>query len=128
MYTSGSHAFRVWPLLGILYMPSEKWAFALGFPRTGVMFQPRKGLEFSLGAESGAGEYHLHDPSIGANVISYRDFRGVAGVDVALASFAKLGVSGGYAFDRRFIFYEGSRDDVRLDSVPFGKMEIKFAW
>ena len=127
-YTSGSHAFPVLPILGVLYEPSQRWTFAFGFPRTGVIFKPRKGLEFHLGAEREGGEYRLHDPSIGAEVISYRDFRGVAGVDVSLFSFLKLGVSGGYSFARRFVFYDGNRDDVRLDSAPLAKLEIKCAW
>ncbi|NVN99966.1 MAG: hypothetical protein HXX17_11630 [Geobacteraceae bacterium] len=127
-YTSGSHGVPVMPMIGLLYKPSETWSFALGFPRTGVSYKPRRDVECHLGAELGGGEYQLHDASLGADVIRYSDIRGVAGIDVSLLPFIKLGIYGGYSFDRKFVFYGGSRDDVHVDNAPFGKVEIKVAW
>ena len=127
-YTGGNRTLPVMPMLGVLYTPSERWTFALGMPRTGVIYRPYRGMELHLGAESGRGEYHLHDASLGSDVISYRDYRGVAGVETALCSFLKLGIAGGYAFDRKFVFYDGNRADVSLDNAPFAKVEVKAAW
>jgi Domain of unknown function (DUF6268) len=127
-YTGQNHSFPVLPMIGVLYLPSEKWAFALGFPRTGVVYQPNKETELFVAGEFSGGEFRLHDPSIGANIISYRDCRAIAGVAFPLFSVAKLGISGGYAFARKFVFYEGSREDVKSDSTPFGRLEVKFSW
>lgn len=127
-YTSGSHGIPVMPMIGLLYKPSETWGFALGVPRTGVSYKPRRDVECHLGAELGGGEYQLHDASLGANEIRYSDIKGVAGVDVSLLPFVKLGIYGGYSFDRKFVFYGGSRNDVHVDNAPFGKVEIKVAW
>jgi len=73
-------------------------------------------------------EYHLHDPSIGANYISYRDYRTLTGADIQLFPFVKLGISGGYAFARKFVFYERNRNDVNLDGAPFGRLDVMFTW
>lgn len=127
-YTGQNHLFPVLPVLGVLYLPSEKWVIALGFPRTGVVYKPNRNIEFFANGELSGGEFQLHDSSIGANVISYRDYRAIAGVEFPLFDVAKLGISGGYAFARKFLFYEGNRDDENLDSAPFGRLEVKFSW
>jgi hypothetical protein len=127
-YTGQKYSFPILPVIGVLYLPSEKWAFALGFPRTGVAYKPNKETQLFVGGEFSGGEYRLHNPSIGANIISYRDYRAIAGVEVPIFNVAKLGISGGYAFGRKFVFYEGNRDDVNLSGAPFGRLEVKFAW
>jgi hypothetical protein len=127
-YTGQSRAFPVFPFIGVLYLPTEKWAFAFGFPRTGITFKQNKEIEYFIAAEFSGGEYRLHDSSYGADIISYRDYRALAGADIRLFPFVKLGIHGGYAFARKFVFYEGSREDINLDNAPFGRLEIKFAW
>lgn len=127
-YTGQNHSFPVLPVMGVLYLPSEKWAFALGFPRTGVVFKPNKEMELFVSGEFSGGEFRLHDSSVGANIISYRDYRALAGAEIQLFSFAKLGISGGYAFARKFVFYEGNRSDVNLDGAPFGRLAVTFTW
>ena len=127
-YTGLNHSFPVLPVLGLVYTPSEHWLFALGFPRTGAMYKPDKDTDVYLGAEFSGGEYQLHDPAVGAGVISYRDYRAVAGADFRLLPFAKLGIAGGYAFARKFVFYNGNRNDINLDGAPFGRVALTFNW
>jgi hypothetical protein len=127
-YTGEQHSFPVLPMLGVLYTPSERWGLALGFPRTKIMYMPYKGTELFLGATFSGGEYRLHDATVGTNVISYKDYRAVAGVELPICNFARLAVSGGYAFGRKFAFYEGNRDDLKLGNAPFGSMDLKFSW
>jgi hypothetical protein len=128
MYTIGNHELPVLPMIGAMYQPSEKWTFTLGFPRTGVMLKPNKATEYYLGAEFGGGEYRLHDSSIGANIISYRDYRAVTGIKWVLSPVIELGVAGGYSFGRKFVFQDGTRDDVDVHNTPFGRVELKFLW
>jgi hypothetical protein len=127
-YTGEQHSFPVLPVLGVLYTPSERWGFALGFPRTKIMYMPYKGTELFLGATFSGGEYRLHDAAVGANVISYKDYRAVAGVELPLYSVARLAISGGYAFGRKFTFDEGNRADLKLGNAPFCSMDLKFLW
>lgn len=127
-YTGEQHSFPVLPVLGVLYTPSEKWGMALGFPRTKIMYMPYKETELFLGATFSGGEYRLHDATVGSNVITYRDYRAIAGVELPLCSVARLAISGGYAFGRKFTFDEGNRDDLKLGNAPFGSMDLKFSW
>lgn len=128
MYTIENHELPVLPMIGAMYRPSEEWTFTLGFPRTGVMLKPNKTTEYYLGAEFGGGEYRLHDPTIGANIISYWDYRAVTGIKWVLSPATELGVAGGYSFDRKFVFRDGTRDNVNVNSAPFGRFELKFLW
>jgi hypothetical protein len=128
MYTIGNHELPLLPMIGAMYQPSEKWTFTLGFPRTGVMLKPNKTTEYYLGAEFGGGEYRLHDPTIGSNIISYRDYRALTGIKWVLSPVIELGVAGGYSFGRKFVFQDGTRDDVNVNSAPFGRLELKFLW
>jgi len=81
-----------------MYLPSEKWAFALGFPRTGVVFKPNRVTNLFVAGEYTNGEYRLHDSSIGADIISYRDFRALAGINIRIHHAS----SWGYPADMRF--------------------------
>jgi hypothetical protein len=127
-YTGMNHSYPVLPVLGLIYAPSEQWMFAVGFPRTGAIYKPDRKTELYTGAEFAGGEYQLHDPSVGAGVISYRDYRAVAGADFRVLPFAKLGIAGGYAFARRFTFYDGNRGDINLEGAPFGRVALTFNW
>jgi len=128
VYAIGNEELQVLPIVGATYKPSEVWTFSLGFPRTGITMKPDKGAEYYLGAEFSAGEYRLHDASIGARVISYRDYRAIAGAEWALHPSIKLGIAGGYSFGRKFVFQDSSRDDLTVNSAPFGRLELKFMW
>jgi hypothetical protein len=128
MYRIGNSELPLLPMIGAMYQASEEWAFSLAFPRTGVTFKPYKTTEYYLGAEFSAGEYQLHDPTIGASIVSYRDFRAVTGAKWRLFPNIELGVAGGYSFGRKFVFRDGARDDVNVNSAPFGRIELRFLW
>lgn len=127
-YTAGDNEFPLHPIAGALYQASEKWIFAVGVPRTAVVFKPDKETECYIGGEFYGGEYQLHDTSLGADSINYSDYRLVAGVKLPLSRVVTLGVSGGYAFAREFDFNDGNRADIHVDSAPFGRLEVRFAW
>ena len=128
MYVIGNSELPLLPIIGAMYQPSERWNFALAFPRTGVMFKPNKATEYYLGAEFSAGEYQLHDSALKADIVSYRDFRAIAGAKWALTPVVELGVAGGYSFSRKFVFRDSSRDDIDVNGAPFGRVELKFLW
>jgi len=128
MYAIGNHELPLLPIIGAMYQLSEKWTLALAFPRTGIMLKPNKTTEYYIGAEFSGGEYRLHDASKGANIISYWDYRAIAGLKWKLSPIIELGVAGGYSFSRKFVFRESERDDVNVNDAPFGRVELKFMW
>jgi hypothetical protein len=40
----------------------------------------------------------------------------------------KLTAVGGYSFERRFIFFDATRRDLRLDDIPFFKLSLDIGW
>lgn len=127
-YTLGNRRSSFFPVAGVVYRPFPKWTLELGFPRTAVIFQPRETAQYYLGGNFTAGEYRLHDSSRAARILSYRDYRLLAGGLWTLSTRVKVGLSGGYALARKFILYDGNREDVPMKSAPFGRLEIRVAW
>ncbi len=127
-YTGHKHSAPLLPLIGIRYLPTEQWFLALGLPRTAVVYKPNRETDIFVAGEFSGGEYRLHDPSIGADIVSYRDYRLLAGAETGLSPYVRVGIAGGYAFAREFDFYEGNRRDVQLDNALFGRLTIKLFW
>ncbi len=128
VYQQGYKSYQVVPVAGFIYKPDEHWTIGLAAPRPGVTYSPNNRSSYYIGGEFTATEYQLHDSSLGAKVIEYRDFRAVAGAEHILFSAVRVGISGGYAFDRKFRFYDGSRNDVRVDGNAFVRVSAGVAW
>lgn len=128
IYQQGYKSFPVLPIIGAIYQPNEQWTLSLAAPRPGVTYSPNRTSNYYIGGEFSGSEYQLHDASLGAKIISYRDFRTLAGAEYLLFSAIKVNIIGGYAFDRKFKFYDGSRDDVKIDNGPFARIGVSLAW
>ena len=70
----------------------------------------------------------MHDPTIGANIVSYRDYRAVTGIKWVLSSVIELSVAGGILpLGRKFVFRDGTRDDVDVHSgSPWTRQNSSF--
>lgn len=128
IYQQGYKSFPVLPIIGAIYRPNEQWTLSLAAPRPGVTYSPNQTSSYYIGGEFAGSEYQLHDASLGAKIISYRDFRALAGAEYILFSAIKVNIAGGYAFDRKFVFYDGSRDDVNIDDGPFVRVGVNLVW
>ncbi|HEY5514392.1 MAG TPA: hypothetical protein VIK40_12180 [Geomonas sp.] len=96
-----------------------------------MTYAPGKELRFHLGAEFFGGEYQLHDTTLGAQVIRYRDFRAIGGSEFTIFAPLKGEVAAGYAFARKFVFYDvfdATRHDIKVDAGPFGRAGSKMEW
>lgn len=127
-YTGQSHSIPVLPVLGVTYLPSERWTLTLGFPRTAVVYKTGTGSEYFLAGEFSGGEYGIHTAEVGVEVLRYKDYRALLGAEFPVFPGGRLAVSAGYAFGREFSFYEGERPDLKLDSSPLARLEAKFQW
>jgi hypothetical protein len=128
IYQQGYESIPVSPIIGAIYRPNEQWTLGLGAPRSGVTYSPNHASSYNIGVEFGGSEYQLHDTSLGAKKISYEDFRAVAGAEYILFSVIKVNITGGYAFERKFKFYDGSRDDVNIANAPFARIGVSLVW
>lgn len=128
IYLQGFRSIPVLPIVGAIYRPDEEWTIRLAAPRPGVTYSPDKVSSYYVGAEFTGSEYQLHDAAIGAGIINYRDFRAVAGMERLLFSAIRVSITGGYVFDRRFVFYDSARKDVTVDNSAFVKLGVSTAW
>lgn len=131
VFQQGYHAGRVLPIVGVIYRPDDRWTISLAAPRPGVSYKLNKDLRFNVGGEMTGGEYQLHEGGSGAGVIRYRDFRALGGAEFTVAGPLQGEVAAGYAFARRFTFYDvydPTRGAIDVDAGPFVKAGVRMAW
>jgi hypothetical protein len=128
IYRFGYHANRFIPALGFSYQPDQYWRIDLVAPRPGVTFIASPQLQLFVAGDFSSDEYELRDRSLGAKVIKYSDFKGLVGASYLPVPAVKLSTTIGYAFERKFAFFDGARSDLRVDGVPFMKVSLDVGW
>lgn len=130
IYQQGYHSNKFLPILGAIYRPDPRWTVSIAAPRPQVSYAMRPDLRLNMGMEFSSGEFQLHEESLGANVMRYRDLRVLGGVDFPVGGL-KAELAGGYAFNRNFQFYErfaAVRPDLKVDDGPFLRAGLKGEW
>jgi len=128
IYQQAYKSTPVLPVIGAIYRPDELWTLTLAAPRPEVRFCPDKNSSYYVAGEISNEEYHLNDVSIGARIINYRDFKVLAGAEYILFSTLRVDITAGYAFERKFVFYDSMRNDVNIDSNAFVRLGISGRW
>jgi len=127
-YRLGYHAAVLIPVIGISYQPNDKWRVDLIAPRPGVTYSASRQVRLFIAGDFASDEYELHDSSLGARVIRYRDYKAIGGVEYLPQPAIKLTGALGYAFERNFDFYGGNRPSLGMDDVPFLKLSLDVGW
>jgi hypothetical protein len=124
----GYHAGQYIPALGVSYQPNQNWKFDLIAPRPAITYFASRQLQFFVGGDFSSDEYELKDHSLGAKVIKYSDLKAMGGCNYLPTKNMKVITSVGYAFERRFMFFDGNRNDLRVDDVPFFRVALELGW
>jgi len=128
IYRFGYHSSQYIPALGFSYQAGPDWKIDLVAPRPSVTYSASRRLQLFVAGDFASDEYELKDRSIGARAIKYGDYKGMAGFNYMPAPAVKLSTTVGYAFERKFVFYNGNRPDVRVDDAPFLKISLEVGW
>jgi hypothetical protein len=128
IYRFGYHASQYIPALGFSYQPNQQWRLDLIAPRPAITYFASNRLQLFVGGDFSSDEYELKDHSLGSKVIKYSDLKAMAGINYLPVREVKLSASAGYAFDRKFAFFDGNRSDMRMDDVPFFKLSLDVGW
>ena len=128
VYRFGYHAAAFIPALGITYQVNDRWRLDLIAPRPAVTYSASPKLKLFVCGDFSSDEYELHDRSLGAKVIRYRDLKVMGGIEYLPSNDVKLSAALGYAFDRRFDFYDASRSGMGLDDVIFLRLSLDLGW
>jgi hypothetical protein len=131
----GGFIYRPWsrftqfmPALGFSYQPNEYWRIDMVAPRPSITYSASRQLQLFVAGDFASDEYELEGQAFGAKAIKYSDFKVMAGVGISPVPALKISASVGYAFDRKFEFYDTLRSDLRLDNVPFFRVSLDVGW
>jgi len=128
IYRFGYHASQFIPALGFSYQPDDYWRIDLVAPRPAVTYYASRQLQLFVAGDFASDEYELKDRTLGAKAIKYSDLKGMVGVNYLPVPAVKLSTTIGYAFERRFAFFDGNRPDLRVDDVPFLRVSLDVGW
>lgn len=128
IYRFGYHSDAFIPALGFSYQPSQYWKIDLVAPRPAVTYFASQQIQLFVAGDFASDEYELKETSLGAKAIKYRDYKAMAGLNYLPVPAIKLSTSVGYAFERKFEFYDATRPDMRVDDVPFFKLSLDVGW
>jgi hypothetical protein len=128
LYRFGYHSAQYIPALGISYQPNQSWKLDLVAPRPSVTYFASRQLQFFVAGDFASDEYELKEHSLGAKAMKYSDYKAMGGFAYFPLPDVKLTTSAGYAFERRFAFYDGNRPDMRIDDVPFFRVSLDMGW
>jgi hypothetical protein len=128
VYRVGYHSTPFFPVIGLTYQPNPQWIFELVAPRPGLKYIPSRYFRLFLTGDFASDEYELKDRSSGAKAMKYRDYKLMGGVEYLPVSDTRLTGALGYAFDRSFEFYDGTRGNMRMDDAPFIKFSLDVGW
>ena len=128
IYRLGYHSSSFIPALGFSYQPNPYWRFDAIAPRPGITYIASRQFQLFVTGDFASDEYELHDRSLGAKAIKYSDYKAMTGFNYLPNSAIKFSTSVGYAFERKFSFYNSTRPDLRVEDVPFFKMSMDYAW
>lgn len=128
IYRLGYHSSSFFPALGFTYQPNTDWRFDLIAPRPSVTYRASRQVQLFAAGDFASEEYELHDRSSGAKAIKYGDYKVMAGLTYLPSPAVRISTSLGYAFERKFSFYDSARPDLRIDDVPFFKVSLDWGW
>jgi len=128
IYRVGYHSAPFLPVIGLTYQPDPHWSLELVAPRPGVKYIPSKHVRLFVAGDFASDEYELKDRSSGAKALRYRDYKVMGGVEYLPVPDTRLTGAVGYAFDRSFDFYDGTRANMRIDNAPFIKFSLDVGW
>jgi hypothetical protein len=125
--------FPVWPLGGLIWIPSKKVRLMGTLPDPKLIYSVNDKLDLYLGGELVGGFYRTdRNPGIepaklnGAQV-DFVDYRAGIGFSYALNKLSTLDVGAGYSIEREFNF-DRAGETYRTDPSPYVRVSLKLAF
>lgn len=128
IYRFGYHSSNFIPALGFSYQPNQSWRFDAVAPRPSITYSASQKIQLFAAGDFASDEYELHESKLGAKAIKYSDYKAMAGLNYLPKPAIKISASAGYAFERKFSFYDSVRAGMRVDDVPFFKVSLDYGW
>lgn len=128
MYRFGYHSVNFIPAIGFSYQPNKEWRFDAIAPRPAITYSASRQLQIFVNGDFASDEYDISRKNYDADAIKYSDLKVSGGVNYKPIPPVKISAALGYAFDRQFTFYDGRRNDMRIDNAPFFRLSLDLGW
>jgi len=122
--------FPILPIAGVIWKPSEQWNVFLVPPDPRISYSPNKKLDLYVGGQLVGGSFrtdrddNIFPQKLSNAQVDYTEYRAGVGIDVRCSDSIAIGVSGGYAIQRRFNF-ERADEDFKADPAPYVRVALK---
>ena len=122
--------YPVFPLAGIIWMPSEKLRFLALLPEPRIIYSPCDKWDFWAGGQLTGGSFRTDvDDTIVPHKLSnaqvdYSDYRVGGGFIYSPSDAITIDFGGGYSLQRKFEYYRADMT-FKTDPAPYLRLEIK---
>jgi hypothetical protein len=122
--------FPVIPLLGVIWMPDNKWKVLGILPEPRVIYSPNDKMDFWAGGELIGGSFRtdrnnaIVPAKLNGAEVDYSEYRVGGGIIYSPCNNVSIDLGGGYSIRREFDFH---RADIRYkaDGAPYLRVEFK---
>jgi hypothetical protein len=122
--------YPVIPLVGLIWMPDDKWKVLGILPEPRVIYSPNDKWDFWAGGELIGGSFRtdrnnaIVPAKLNGAQVDYSEYRVGGGFIFSPCNNVSIDLGGGYAIRREFDFY---RADIRykVDGAPYLRVEFK---
>jgi hypothetical protein len=122
--------FPVLPIVGMIWMPNDKWKVLGMLPEPRVIYSPNDKWDFWAGGELTGGSFRtdrdntIFPTKLNGAEVDYSEYRVGGGFIYSPCNNVSLDLGGGYAIRREFDFH---RADIRYkaDGAPYLRVEFK---
>jgi hypothetical protein len=122
--------FPVIPLVGLIWMPDDKWKVLGILPEPRVIYSPNDKMDFWAGAELVGGSFRtdrnntIVPAKLNGAQVDYSEYRVGGGFIYSPCNNVSIDLGGGYSIRREFDFH---RADIRYkaDGAPYLRVEFK---
>src|SRR4051812_37582530 len=122
--------FPVIPLVGVIWMPDDKWKFLGILPEPRVIYSPNDKIDFWMGGELMGGSFRtdrnnaIVPAKLNGAQVDYSEYRVGGGFIYSPCNNVSIDLGGGYSIRREFDF---NRADIKYkaDGAPYLRVEFK---
>ena len=125
--------YPVIPLVGVIWIPSEKVRLMGVLPEPKLIYSATKKLDLWVGGEIVGGSYRtdrnddIRPTKLNGTQVDFTDYRAGVGLAYDLTDKCTFDMGAGYSIERHFAFHRAG-ENYRTDPSPYLRLELKAAF
>ena len=121
------------PLLGVIWIPSDKVRLMGVLPEPKLIYSPTDKLNLWVGGQLVGGSFRtdrndgIRPKKLSGTQVDFSDYRAGVGLTYAMTRNVKLDFAAGYSIQRHFAFHRAG-ENYRTDPSPYVQLQMKAAF